>query len=323
MRSVLTALVVWTVAAWCAGSFAQTFPSKPIRLVVGHAPGGQADTIGRIVGPRLAEYWGQPVVIENRVGAAGTISASLVAKAAADGHTLLVASSSNLAIAAAVVKELPFEPTRDFAMIGRIASIPTVFAVGSWIPARNVSELVAYAKSRPGQLTSGSSGHGSSSGFALEMLKAAAAVDILQVPYGGLAPAVTGLVSHQVDMVFADFALVNPHVQSGALRLIAAAGSRRLAVAPDLPTIREQGFDGVAVDSFIGIIGPAGMPPETIAKLTSGLEQVMRMPDIRKRMLDLGFDPIDDTPALFAAALRDDIEKFSRIARRMGLGNAK
>jgi tripartite-type tricarboxylate transporter receptor subunit TctC len=198
-----------------------------------------------------------------------------------------------------------------------------VLAVGSWIPAKNLSELVALAKIRPGQLTAGSSGSGSSSGFALEMLKGAAGIDILQVPYGGAGPALIGILSSQIDMVFADFGLVNPHVRSGALRLIATTGSRRIPVAPDLPTIREQGLDSVAVDSYIGIAAPAGIPAETLVRLSSGLNQVLRLPDVRQRLLDLGFDPVEDTPALYAAALREEIEKYSIIVRRMGLGNAK
>ena len=319
----LAALIIGIVVAGCGSALAQTFPHRPVRLIAGHAPGGQADVIGRIIAPKLAELWRQPVVVENRVGAAGTIAAAYVAKANADGHTLLILSSTSLVFTALTVKDLPYDPTKDLAMVGRLASVPTVLAVGSWIPAKNISELVAHAKARPGQLTAGSSGSGSSSGFALEMLKGAAGIDILQVPYGGTGPAVIGILSGQIDIIFAEFGLVDPHVKSGVLRLIAPLGSRRLSVAPDLPTIREQGVDGVAVDSHIGIAAPARMPAETLAKLTSALNQVLRLPDVRRRLLDLGFDPVEDTPALYAAALREDIEKYSIIVSRLGMGNAK
>lgn len=321
--ALLVALIVGIVAAGCGSALAQTFPSRPIKLIAGHAPGGPADTCGRIIAPKLAELLGQPVVVEYRVGAAGTIAAAYVSKAPADGHTLLISTSSSLAIAAVTVTDLPYDPARDLTMIGRLASVPIVLAVRSSIPARNFAEFVAHAKARPGRLNAGSSGKGSSSGFALEMLKAAAGIDILEVPYGGAAPAVMALVSGQVDMVFAEYSLIDPHVKSGALRFVAAAGSRRLLAAPDLPTIREQGLPGVAVDSFIGIVAPAGMPSDTVARLTSALNQVVRMPDVQQRLLALGYDPVDDTPALFAAALREEIANFSVIARRMGMGNEK
>jgi tripartite-type tricarboxylate transporter receptor subunit TctC len=319
----LVALIVWMILPGCGAALAQPFPYKPVKLIAAHAPGGQGDTVGRIIAPKLAELWGQAVVVENRVGAAGTIAAAFVAKSPPTGHVLLLSSSGTIALTAVIGKDLPYDPARDLTMIGRLASVPTVLAVGSWIPARNLSELVAYAKGRPGQLSAGSSGNGSTSGFALEMLKGAAGIDILQVPYGGLGPAVIGVLSGQIDMVFADFGLVNPYVKSGAMRLIASLGNQRLSAAPDLPTIREQGLDGVAVDNHVGITGPAGIPAETLAKLTSALNQVLRMPDVRQRLLELGFEPVEDTPALYAAAMREDIERFSIIARRMGADASK
>lgn len=319
----LTALVIGIIVAGCGSALAQTFPHKAVRLIAGYAPGGQADVVGRIIASKLSEILGQPVVVENRAGAAGTIAAAFVARASADGHTLLILSSTSLVFTALTVKDLPYDPTKDLVMVGRLASVPTVLAVGSWVPAKNIPELVALARERPGQLTSGSSGSASTSGVALEMLKGAADIDILPVPYRGAGPAVTGILSGQIDMVFADFGLVNPHVKSGALRLIATMGSRRISVAADLPTIREQGLDGVAIDSFIGIAAPAGLPAETLVELSSRLNQALRLPDVRQRLLDLGFDPVEDAPALYAAALREEIQKYSIIIRRLGLGNAK
>jgi len=319
----LVVLLVGIVAAGGGSALAQTFPNKPIKLVSGHAAGGISDTCARIIAPKLAELWGQPVVVETRAGAAGAIAAALVAKAPADGHTLLINTSSAIALLAVASTDFPFDPIRDFALVGRMANVPTVLAIRASIPATNVAAFVEYAKARPGQLTGGSSGNGSSSGFALEMLNAAAGLDILQVPYGGTAPAVMGLLSGQVDMVFAELSLVQPHVKSGAMRVLAPTGSRRLMALPDLPTIREQGLDGVAVDSFIGIAAPAGLPPATLAKLADGLTQVMRMPEVRQKFLQLGYDPVEDTPERYAAALREDVEKFALIARRIGMRNTK
>jgi tripartite-type tricarboxylate transporter receptor subunit TctC len=268
------------------------------------------------------ELWSQPVLVENRAGAAGTISAAKVAKAPPDGYTLLICSSTSLAFAAVVNKDVGYDPLRDFSMIGRIASVPTVLAVGSWVPASSIPELVNYARAHPGRLTSGSSGKGSSSGFALDLLKAAAGIDILEVPYGGLGPAVLGVLSGQIDMVFADLSLVRPHVASGAMRIIAGVGSQRYAAAPGIPTIQEQGLDGVAVDSWLGLVAPARLRPEITAKLTGALTQVLHMPDVRQQLIELGYEPMDDTPELFAAAVRADIEKYSIIARRLGIAVA-
>ena len=319
----LGALIIGIAAAGCGSVLAQTLPNRPVRLIAGHGPGGQADLIARIIAPKLAELWGEPVIVENRVGAAGTIAAAFVARANPDGHTLLILSSTSLVFTALTVKDLSYDPTRDLTMVGRVASIPTVLAVRSSVPAKNLPELVALARKRPGQLSAGSSGIGSSSGFALEMLKGAAGIDILAVPYGGAGQVLTGILSGQVDMVFAPFGLVDPHVKTGALRLIATTGSERISAAPDLATIREQGFDRVTVDSYIGIAAPGGISAETLARLSDGLSQALRMPDVRQRLLDLGFDPVEDTPARYAAALREDLEKYSVIVERMGLRNAK
>lgn len=301
---------------------AEPFPNKPIRLIAGHPPGGQSDVIGRIVAPRLAEVLGQPVVVENRPGAAGLIAAAMVVKAPPDGHTLLICSSGNLALARVMVSDLPFDPARDFAMIARLAAIPTVLTVGNWIPATNVRELVEYAKVRPGRLAAASSGIGSSSGFTLELLNAVAGIDVLQVPYSGLAPAVLGLVSRQVDMVFAEYALVSPHVKSGALRLLGTPASRRIVAEPELPTLQEQGLNGVVIDAWTGIVAPAAIPREIHVRLASALSETVRAPDVRQRLMDAGFDPLEDTPAQFAASVQADIERFSALARRLGIGAA-
>lgn len=306
---------------WDAGR-AQTLVNRPLRLVVGHPPGGQSDTVARIVAPKLSQVLGQSVMIENRPGAAGTVAAMQVARAAPDGRTLLMCSSTSLALARVMVSDLPYDPVRDFAMIARLASIPTVLAVGNWIPATTVPELVEYARARPGVLTAGSSGNGSSSGFSLELLKAAAGIDILQVPYGGLAPAVQALLSRQVDMVFAEYAVVGAHANSGVLRLLGTPAGSRFAAAPGLPTLQEQGLPDVVLEAWTGLVAPIAIPGEALASLNAALSEVMRMPDLRQRLLDSGFEAIEDTPAQFVASVRADIRRFSAVAARLGIAPA-
>lgn len=278
--------------------------------------------VARIIAPKLAEVLGQSVVIENRSGAAGTIAAREVARAAPDGHTLLVCSSAGFALARVMVADLPYDPVRDFAMVARLANVPTALAVGHWIPATTTPRLVEYARARPGLLTAGSSGSGSASGFALELLKAATGTEILQVPYGGLAPAVQALVSRHIDMAFAELALVGMHAKSGTLRLLGTPASRRFAAAPELPTLHEQGFTDVVIDSWTALVAPAGVSGETLAQIEAALSDVMRMSDVRKRLRDSGFEPLEDTPAQFAASVQADIRRFSAAAARLGIGAA-
>ena len=299
--------------------FAQPYPTRPIRLVVGQAPGGHSDVIGRIVGPKLAEILKQPVVIENRGGAGGTIGAEMVARAPYDGYTLLLGGSSNLAIVAALAGEARYDPTRDFVPIGGAAIVPYALAVSPSVPATTVSKLLAYARAHPGRLTYGSSGVGSTSSIAVEWLKSAAGVDIVHVPYRGLAPAVVALLSGEIDLVFADLFLLTPHAKAGTLRLLAAAGARRASAAPGLPTVAEQGIPGFAIEPWSGIVAPAGTPPEVVATLSSGLRQALQTPEVRQRFEEFGYDPIVDTPAQFGAFIRSDIERYATVIRRAGI----
>jgi len=297
-------------------ALAETYPSRPIKVVVVQGPGTTSDTLARMVGPKLAELWDQPVVIETHVGAAGTIGAAMVARAVPDGYTLLLASSSNLSLAAVQVRDLPYDPVKDFAPIGRIAGIPWVLAVNAKLSAKTIPELVAFARANPGRLTGGSTGVGSMAAFGLQMFSTSAGIDILNVPYRTSAASILGVVAGEVDMVFTDLDLVAPQAKAGALRLLAAAGNRRITSLPDLPTMAQQGIPGLALEPWYGLAAPAGTPADVLAKVTRGLREVLGMPDVRQRILDLGYVPIDDTPAEFAAAIRADIEKFSAAARR-------
>ena len=315
----LAGLLCSLVAPSLPVALAQAYPSKPIKFIVGVAPGGPNDTVARVLADTLSDIVKQPVVIENLGGAGGTIGANAAAKAPADGYTLLVGGALNLAIAPALISKLPYDPEKDFAPIGEIARIPYAFAVRNAVPVSTLPQLVAYAKRNPGRLSYGSSGVGSNSSLAVELLKASAGIDILHVPYKGSAPAVAALIGEQIDMVCMDLALLEPHVKAGTLRLLAGLGAQRSPRAPDLPTAAEQGFPGLVLEPWVGLVAPAGIPAEVREKLAATLNQAMRTPELRQRLEQQGYEVIVDSPASFRALLHSEIEKYVRLVQTAGI----
>jgi tripartite-type tricarboxylate transporter receptor subunit TctC len=315
----VSALLCALVALPADDAVAQAYPSRPIKLVVALAPGGPNDAIARIFADALSDIVKEPVVVENHAGAGGTIGANLVAKAPADGYTLLVGGALNLALAPALVSKLAYDPEKDFAPIGGLARAPYAFAVRSGVPASTLPELIAYARANPGRLSYGSSGVGSHSSLAVELLKATAGVDILHVPYKGSAPAVTALVAGQTDIVCVDLALLVPHVKAGTLRLVAAAGAKRSSMAPDLPTAAEQGLPGLVLEPWYGLVAPVGIPAEVREKLATALNQAVRTPELRQRLEQQGYEVILDTPDSFGALIRSETEKYARLIQTAGI----
>ena len=297
----------------------QTYPSRPIRILVGQQPGTPSDIIARLVAEKLTGLWTQSVVVENQPGASGTIGAELASKAPANGYTLLVASHSNLVLARVAGNNLRYDPVLDFAPIGRIAYVPFVLAVNQNVPANTISELVAFAKARPGQLSYATAGSGTMSQLGIELLKAATGVDLLAVHYRGASSALVDVIAGRVDMMLVDYAILAPHVRSGALRVLGSGGRLRTAAAPDVPTIAEQGIPGFAVNTWYGLVAPAKTPPEILLQLTEALSEIRRMPDVRTRLDQLGYDPIEDSPAQFRVLIGSEIEKYSELVRRAGL----
>jgi len=298
---------------------AQSYPSRPIKIIVPFAPGGPNDILARIVGQKLNEQWGQPVVIENRGGAGGTIGIEAAVKSPPDGYTIAMGGSSNLTIAPGLYAKLAYDPVRDLAPVVNVAVVPYTLAINPHVPAKNIKELVAIAKSKKGRLSYGSSGSGSVSSLAAEMLKAATGADIVHVPYKGTAPAVTDMIAGQIDMMMADFAAVEPFAKAGKLRLLALAGSKRLSLAPQLPTMAEAGIKGYAMDVWFGIVAPAGTPKDIVAKLNAAIVSGLKAPDVKQRFGGLGYEAIGDTPEQFAATIKTDIEKFGRVIRSAGI----
>lgn len=298
---------------------AQAYPAKPIRMIVPFAPGGPNDVIGRIVGQKLTETWGQPVIIENRGGSGGTIGVDAGAKSPADGYTLIMGGSSNLAVAPSLYARLPYDPQHDLAPISNVAFVPYVVTVNSRVPAKSMKDLVAIARTKPGFLNYGSSGAGSMSSLAAELINSAGGVRIVHVPYKGTAPAVTAMVAGEIDMMVADLSAVAGHAKAGKLKMLAAAGSRRTRAAPELPTVGEAGLKGYAVDAWFGIVVPAKTPPDIVSKLSGGVMAAVKSAEVRSRFDQLGYDPIGDSASEFAGTIKADIAKFAKIIKAAGI----
>jgi len=261
-----------------------------------------------------------PVTVENRSGASGTIAADFVARAPADGYTLLMGGLSNLVTASLLQAGVPYDPIRDFAPVGRIAYTPFVLVARSSLGVANIPELLAYARAHPGSVTLGTFGEGSLGRFAGDMLKSATGVELLQVPYKGVGAAVADLIAGRLDLNMNDFENASPHAQTGRLRILAAVGSRRAPGADNVPTVAEQGVAGFAIDAWYGLLAPANTPQEVIDKLAAALDKVRRMPAVRQRLGELHDIPIDDTPAEFGAAIRSDSVRFADMVQRTQRG---
>jgi tripartite-type tricarboxylate transporter receptor subunit TctC len=297
---------------------AGSFPVKPVKLVVPFAPGGPNDILARIVGQKWNEAWGHPAIIENRGGAGGTIGVEYGSKAPPDGYTIIMGGMSNLAVAVGMYSKLGYDP-HELTPITNIAIVPYVLAVNPRVPAKNVAELIAVAKSKKSLLSYGSSGTGAVSHLAAELFKSMSGTDLVHVPYKGTAPAITDVIAGQIDMMFADYAAIAPHAKVGKLRMLAVAGGKRSATAPELPTIGESGVKGYAVDAWFGRVAPPGMTKAIVARITTVTVTALKSADVRQRFGELGYEPIGDTPEQFGATIRSDIDKYVRVVRQAGI----
>jgi len=314
-----TALLGALLAAGTGAAAAQAYPVKQLRLIVPFAPGGPNDLLGRLVGQKLTEAWGQAVVIENRGGAGGTVGLDVAAKAAPDGYTLAMGGTSNMAVAPSLYAKLPYDSLRDFTAVTNVARVPYAVAVNPGVPAKSIRELTVLAKTRPGYLSYGSSGTGSISSLAAEIYQSMTGTNIVHVPYKGTAPALTEVMAGQVDMMFADLALIVPFAKAGKLRAVAVTDSRRAKIAPDLPTIAESGLKGYEVSPWFGVVGPAGIPREVVTKLSSGIVAALKSPDVAARLDQLGYEPVGDGAEAFAATIRADMVKYAKVIKAAGI----
>ncbi len=303
-----------------AAAQAANYPAKAIRIIVPFSPGGPADFLPRLVGAKLYEMWGQPVVVENRTGAAGNIGMSIGARATPDGYTLTSAPVGNLAINPHMYANLSYDVFKDFTPITLVSSVQNVLVVNPSVPANNLADLIALARAQPGKLTFGSGGLGSQNHMAGELLKAMARIDILHVPYKGIGDAVASLLGGQISMAFVQISSVKPHIDSGKLRALGVASAQRSPALPNAPTLDEAGnFKGLAAVSWYALVGPAGMPRDVVRKIQADVAKVLQLPDIREKLLAIGADPVRSTPQQLLAHMHAEYDRYGPIIRRLGI----
>jgi len=306
----------------CAGADAQdSYPSKPVRIVVSFAAGGPTDTVARVMGAKMSELLGQQFIVENKAGAGGSLGADVVAKAAPDGYTLLMATVSTHAINPGLYKKLPYDAVADFAPIGQVGVTPSVLAVHPSVPANDVKSLVALLKANPGKYSYGSSGMGSILHLCSEQFRAlAGGVDIIHVPYRGSAPMMNDLVGGQIQMVFDATPTVLPQVQAGTIRALGAGMAARMRTMPELPTVQEQGLPGFECYTWNVILAPAKTPPEIVAQLSAAMNKALADPMLFRRLQEVGIDPTPDTtPEKAAAFIKTELAKWAPIIKATGV----
>ena len=302
-------------SALALGAHAQTFPVKVVRMVNPAAPGGNSDIFFRLLQPRMSEVLGQPLVMDYRPGAGGTVGGEVIARSPPDGYTTGIVAAS-FVINPAMIRKMPYDTARDFTALGIIVDVPSGLVVHPSLPVRNVKQLIALAKTRPGQIFYSTSGRGTVGHLAAELLNSTAGIQLVHVPYKGAGPAVIDLLAGHVQLQFASIPLLVGHIQSGKLRMIAQTGEKRAATAPDTPTMIESGVPGFVVRSPFGFVGPANMPKAVVDKLNTALVTAIRDPENHKALVTNGAEPIGSTAEEHAASVRSEIEKWKTVARQ-------
>jgi tripartite-type tricarboxylate transporter receptor subunit TctC len=316
--ALVTALASGALLAPALGQAQAAYPNKPIHIVVPFPPGGSTDVLARRIGDKLASAWGQPVVVDNRAGAGGTVGADYVAKSAPDGYTLLMGVTGSNAIAQALYAKLPYDVVKDFAPVSMVVSAPLVLAVNPDVKVRTAQEFLALAKSKPGGLSYGSAGNGTSMHLTGEMYKQAAGVSMVHIPYRGSAGMLTDLMSGQIQATFGDVLVLLPQIQAGKLRALAVTSKTRHPMLPDVPTLDEAGLKGFEALSWQGLFAPAGTPPDIVEKLSAEVNKAVRSPDVREYFASRGFIVEGTTPAAFKALIEAEVKKWTPIVKYSG-----
>jgi tripartite-type tricarboxylate transporter receptor subunit TctC len=311
--------LAWLAALAPGLGYAQSYPAKPIRVVIAQAPGSATDLISRVVGNKLSESLGQPVVVDARPGAGGTLGTEVAARSTPDGYTLFMANNSTHGSNPATYAKLPYDAVKDFAPITFAASVPYALIVHPSIPVSNVKQLIAFAKAHPGQLNYASAGNGSTHQFCAELLKSMAGIDITHIPYKGSTPAVAAVLGGEVSLMFANITDITPHMKSGKFKVLAVTVPKRSSMLPDVPTIAEAALPGFEIRSWFGLLAPAGTPKPIIDRLNAETVKVLNRSDVKSTLKASGLEAMPGTPEQFAAYIRSEIERFTKIAKAAGI----
>jgi tripartite-type tricarboxylate transporter receptor subunit TctC len=318
IRRYVNVVAVAGMILCCTQTFAQTYPVRPIRMIVPFSPGGTSDTLARILGQKMTEAWGQQVVVDSRPGASGIIGTEVAAHSPADGYTLMHGNLSQFAINPALYSKLSYDTLRDFVPLSLVGSAPQLLVVNPGVPARSVSELIQLARIRPGALNFGSGGAGTLAYIGGEMFKSAAGIDIVHISYKGTVLALNDLVGGQVQLMFSDMPIALPHARSGKLRALAVTGAQRTPLVPDMPTVAEAGLAGYALDNWWGILAPRGVPRDIVVKLNAEIVRVHGLPDVRERYAGLGVEAVSSTPERFADYIKSEAVRFGKLIKEAG-----
>ena len=309
-------LLFTAVHAACAFSQSNSYPTRPIRLIVPFAPGGGLEITARSIGQKLTDKYGQSVIVDNRPGAATIVGTEIASKASPDGYTLLMITTT-FAINPSLYGKLPYDPLRDFTPVTQINSVPNILVVNPALPANSVRDLIALAKAKPGQINYASAGSGTSPHLAAELLKTMAGIDMTHIPYKGIPPAVTDVIGGRVSMLMTTTISASPHVKSGRLRALAVTSPKRLHVMPDVPTIAET-VPGYEADAFQAMVAPAGTPASIVRQLAADVAAIIALPDVRERLTADGAEPIGSTPEAFAVFLKKEMVKWTKVVTASG-----
>ncbi len=314
----LAGLVFFSLVFAAAGTLAQPYPAKPLRLVAPFPPGGPADILSRIIGQHLAESWGQQVVVDNRAGAGGNIGSDIVAKAPPDGYTLLLGFVGTHAINASLYSSMPYDNVRDFEPVSRVAMVTIILVLHPSVPANSVKDLIALARGRPGELTFGSPGNGTPQHLAGELFNTMAKVKMLHIPYKGAVPALNDLLGGRVSMIFSSMPPALPHITTGRLKALAVTSGKRSPAVPEVPTIAESGLPGYEVINWYGVLAPAGTPKDIVARLNGEIRRILSLPDVKERLAAQGAETITSTPQEFGAYIKSETEKWAKVVKFSG-----
>jgi tripartite-type tricarboxylate transporter receptor subunit TctC len=294
---------------------ATAFPNKPIRIIVAYTPAGTTDILARAIGQKMSETWGQPVIIDNRAGAAGNIGTEVAARATPDGHTLLMGTAGTHGINVSLYRKLSWHPVNDFAPVSLSAMVPNIMVVNNALPVKNVREFVAHVKANPGKLSYGSPGNGSTAHLSMELFKSMTGSTIVHIPYKGSAGVLTDVMGGQIAVTIDNMPPYIPQVKAGKIRALAVSTGKRSSAMPDLPTIAEAGVPGYEAGAWFGLLAPAGTPKPIVAQLSAESARIIKLPDVSKRVSELGADPVGSTPEQFAELIKTEIAKWAKVIK--------